>query len=67
VSRYTDGLGLDDRVSIPGRGKIFFFTPQGPDRRYGEFGSLLMLKIGKAYVNPMMTHHYSCFRGGTQF
>jgi hypothetical protein len=27
--------GLDSRVSIPGRGKIFFSTPQHPDRPRG--------------------------------
>jgi hypothetical protein len=28
------GYGLDGRGSIPGRGKRFFCTPQGPDRSY---------------------------------
>jgi hypothetical protein len=29
------GYGLDGRDSIPGKGKIFFFTPHRPDRLWG--------------------------------
>jgi hypothetical protein len=39
---YTDrsvgiatGYGLDDRSSVPDRGKRFFSTPQRPDRMWG--------------------------------
>jgi hypothetical protein len=32
ASLYSDGYGLDDRSSIPGRGKGFLSSPQRPDR-----------------------------------
>jgi hypothetical protein len=35
LSRYTDGLRLDGRGSIPCKGKSWFSTPQSPDRLWG--------------------------------
>jgi hypothetical protein len=37
--------GMEERVLIPGRGKIFFCTPQRPDRIWGP-PSLLALWPG---------------------